>query len=152
MTDVTNPDRRVVLVTGPPAAGKNHYVSDHAAPDDVVIDFDHIARELGSPSRHDHPPDIRAAAREVMAARDAEAGKATSGTWWVIRGAPHPAERALLAEGIQATEIVVVATPPDVAKRRAADDGRPAWTPHAIDRWWKRYKPLRDPRERVVTP
>lgn len=37
----------IVLVMGPPAAGKTTYVRQHAEPGDVVIDYDAIAQALG---------------------------------------------------------------------------------------------------------
>jgi AAA domain-containing protein len=41
------PNCRVVLVCGPPGAGKSTYVQAHAADDDCIIDLDAIAKEYG---------------------------------------------------------------------------------------------------------
>lgn len=41
------PRCRVMLVCGPPAAGKTTYVARHASRDDIVIDLDAIAKEWG---------------------------------------------------------------------------------------------------------
>jgi hypothetical protein len=43
------------LVVGPPGDGKTTYVAEHAAPSDLVIDYDQIALALGTggqPSAH----------------------------------------------------------------------------------------------------
>lgn len=39
---------RIVLVTGPPAAGKTTYANEQAGPLDVVVDYDAISQALGS--------------------------------------------------------------------------------------------------------
>lgn len=137
-------ERRVVLVAGPPAAGKNTHVNKHKRPGDIVIDFDDICRRLGSNDKHDHAPEIRTKANRVMQDLDEWVSRRGYGTAWVIRSVPHPAERALLAQGIRATEVHVIATPADVAKARAERDGRPAWTAQVIDKWWRRYQPATD--------
>jgi hypothetical protein len=41
------PGCRVMLVCGPVAAGKSSYVKANRGPDDTVVDFDAIARDLG---------------------------------------------------------------------------------------------------------
>ncbi len=41
----------IVLVTGPPLAGKSTYVAANAGPNDFVVDYDAIATALGSDSR-----------------------------------------------------------------------------------------------------
>jgi hypothetical protein len=51
--DLARPDKlpkpncRVMLVCGPPGAGKSTYVRQYKAPDDIEIDLDKIAREHG---------------------------------------------------------------------------------------------------------
>ncbi|MFJ5231029.1 AAA family ATPase [Kitasatospora sp. NPDC088391] len=60
----------LVVVVGPPAAGKSTYIEQHAAPGDIVIDFDRLAVALappGAPS-HDHGWHLRNVA---LRARDA---------------------------------------------------------------------------------
>lgn len=143
--------RRVVLVAGPPAAGKTRYVAERKRPGDVVVDFDQLCRWLGSDSDHDHSPEIREKGRRALQAADEWVASRTYGTLWVIRQAPHAAERALLAQGIGATEVHVLAVPRATAKERAAADGRPAWTGRAIDRWWNRYSRSNDPIEQEIT-
>jgi len=41
------PNCRVLMVCGPVAAGKSTYVRNNAEPDDIIIDFDAIAKEMG---------------------------------------------------------------------------------------------------------
>lgn len=49
----------LTVVMGAPCSGKSTYVREHAAPGDIVIDFDVLAQALGSPDAHDHPTHIR---------------------------------------------------------------------------------------------
>ena len=57
------------VVCGPPAAGKTTRAGEIAARSGgEVIDFDVIARQLGSPDEHDHPEGVKAAVEAVVAA------------------------------------------------------------------------------------
>lgn len=88
----------VVIVTGPPAAGKSTYVREHATADDLVIDMDRIARALMpfDPVRtHEYPDHIRHVA---ITARKAAIGRATRlrerVTVWLIHALPTPDDLA----------------------------------------------------------
>jgi predicted kinase len=144
--------RRVVLVCGPPAAGKTTWVAERAAPDDRVVDLDAICRRLGSPHRFNHPQTIREQARRVRAAEETQVARMSSGTAWVIRTMPDPQRRTQHAAALGATEIVVLAADAATAKAHAADDDRPAWTAGVIDRWWDRYRPSTSRLERELSP
>lgn len=48
---IPKPACKVMLVCGPPAAGKTTYVREHACKGDIIIDVDTIAAELGFFSR-----------------------------------------------------------------------------------------------------
>lgn len=128
----------VILVCGPPAAGKSTWVKERAKPGDQIIDYDEIAQSLGSPDRHDHPEEIRKAARRAREAMEAEAAK-RAGRTWVIRSLPDAADRQRVAEQLSASQVVVLATPEEECLRRAAADNRPDWTSEVITSWWRRY-------------
>jgi predicted kinase len=130
-----------VLVCGPPAAGKSTWVAEQASDGDTVIDFDRLCRDLGSPDRFDHPKDVKDRAHALRAALERHVAGMESGTAWVIRSAADPAQRRSLADALRATETVVITTPAEQARARAAADDRPAWTGRAIDRWWSLYQP-----------
>jgi 5-methylcytosine-specific restriction protein A len=126
----------VTLVCGPPCAGKTTYVAEHAAADDEVIDYDQIARDLGSPSDHDHPAEMRDQI-EAEVLRRIDALTPTSSAW-VIRSLPEADRRSVLAAQLDA-DVVVIDPPLDVLIARAAD--RPAWTVDAIRQWKRRHSP-----------
>jgi 5-methylcytosine-specific restriction endonuclease McrA len=98
--------RQVILVAGPPCAGKTSYVQANARPGDHVLDQD----QLGARAMADA---LRAVATM------------TTGTAWVIRCSPGPTRRAAFARQLGATDVVLLL--PD----RATLDGRAAHRPGA---------------------
>jgi 5-methylcytosine-specific restriction protein A len=85
------PTCRVRLICGPPAAGKSTYVRDHAAPADIVIDLDTIARQLGM-GRH-RPDSARTLLLERNQRLAALAHEPSNRTAWVIVTAPSKRTR-----------------------------------------------------------
>ncbi|MFD3352749.1 AAA family ATPase [Streptomyces fradiae] len=130
---------RVTLVCGPPCSGKTTYVREHAAPGDLVVDWDALAQALGSPHPWAHPAPLTpfiAEARDAVIARldrrhDVERA-------WIIATAPRETDRARLAP--DGAAVVVLATPEDECVRRARRDERPADTIDAIESWWRTYR------------
>lgn len=51
----------LIVITGPPCAGKTHWVMEKAGPQDIVIDFDRLAVALAGPGAdsHQHPKHLR---------------------------------------------------------------------------------------------
>lgn len=92
--------RRVVLITGPPAAGKTTYAQSHAQPGDTILDQD----EIGAAR-------MRAALNQLST---------TPGTTWVIRCAPGPTTRRHLADQLGA-EIMHLVDDERVITRRAVE-------------------------------
>lgn len=127
--------RRVVLVVGPPAGGKSTWVGQRADEGDTVVDFDAIARHLGS--RHAHRHDSGVTARAIVEQKRRERGVAgmRDGTAYVIRVASDPAERALLAVRLKVSEVRVIDPGRDVVKSRLRD--RPESAGHEVDRWYR---------------
>jgi predicted kinase len=128
--------RRVVLVCGPPCAGKSTYVREHAKPGDLVIDYDDLAQRIEPGSRWDYSPMTRGAVRYQRQQLERQALTMTDGTAWVIRTAADPTRRWLHSQAVRATDVVVLDPGRDTAHARARADGRPAWTTDAIDRWY----------------
>lgn len=132
--------RSVVLLAGPPCAGKTTKAKQMATPDMQIVDFDAIARELGSPSRYDHgawiaPTDAEVKRLIVAISTDDEAQAI------VIRAVPNPADRAELAAQLRATQVIVINPGRDACYQRARTDHRPARTWRAIAAWYHRYAP-----------
>jgi hypothetical protein len=121
--DLPKPGCRVVLVCGPPAAGKSSYVEAHASPGDLIIDLDLLARERGY--GRERPADVTG---ELLRERNARlAALATvppDRTAWVIIGAPSASLRAWWCEtlGVQPDDLIVLAPPREELRRRIMND------------------------------
>jgi 5-methylcytosine-specific restriction protein A len=136
------PTCRVMLVCGPPAAGKSTYVRDHAVPGDIVIDLDTIARQLGMGR---HRPD---AARILLLERNqrlaALAHEPGNRTAWVIVSAPNKRTRQwwCSALGVMPNDMVLlVPTRTELCQRVKNDPDRQDVIDlhlQLIDRWLAR--------------
>lgn len=132
---------RVVLLCGPPCSGKTTLAHRLAHAGDAVLDYDDIARDLGSPVQWSHPEPWRTMAEQAMQAQIAtHAAHPTPGTAYVIRTAPRAAQRARLAHQWAAT--VYLLNPGEAeCRRRAVKAQRPSGTNRAIGVWYHRYSP-----------
>lgn len=127
----------ITIVCGAPCSGKSTYVEQHAGPDDLVVDHDALAQELGSARTHNHHAMYaRAAERWVEDILD---DLPTDRDVWIIRSLPSAEYRAELADRIQADRIVVVITDLDDLHQRAQARPNPAATIRVIDWWMSNY-------------
>lgn len=141
---------RIVCLCGPPCAGKTTLARLLTQPGDVVLDYDDLARELGSPALWRHPEPYRTQAEHTM--QDAITHAYTTpgtGTAWLLRTAPRAPQREALAHRWQAT--VYLLNPGErECRRRAKRDQRPSGTGRAVSDWYHTYRPWvgdRDPGE-----
>lgn len=132
--------RRVVLVCGPPCAGKSTYVEQNASPGDAVVDFDRIAMEMGSRSQWDHSPVVRGRAVHEQQRRERQVAGMQSGTAWVIRTAARGSQRRSLARLLRADEVVLLDPGRHVVQARARTE-RPPGTLAAIADWYADFTP-----------
>lgn len=123
----------VTVVAGAPCSGKSTYVERHARPGDAVIDFDVIARDLGSPDDWQHQEPWKTAAQDEMAAQIAAIGDEDA---WIIRTDPTVA--ASVAEALGG-RLIVLDPGEAVCLERAAY--RPSGTRRVIRLWyWQRRR------------
>lgn len=118
-------------VCGPPAAGKTTYVAAHAAPDDLVIDLDQIREQYGDPEL----------ARSVRSLMETGAAQYERGDVWIIRTLADPQARVDHAKRVGAEEVIVLATPEELATQRARGRGQGEDMDEPISRWWANYSP-----------
>jgi hypothetical protein len=122
-------------VCGPPCAGKTTYVLERAAPGDLVVDHDLIARDLGSMSSHSHGQGIRNLAEWWVRTYLAEIEAGMHPNAWVVRTLAFAHRRAQLAERLGA-QVVLLDPGVEVCRERAQLRPRPETTVYAINRWY----------------
>lgn len=137
----------LIIVTGPPAAGKTTYVAEHAKPGDIRIDLDHIANTLAGKSvdNHEHAPHIFAVAK---AARQAAIDAAITQDCdvWLIHTKPTPKQLDDYRD-LGATLRVVDPGKDVVMKRCKAE--RPKGSLFAAAKWYdQQTKPKKSTHER----
>lgn len=131
---------RVILLCGPPCAGKTTLAEQLAQPGDQVLDLDIIARELGSPARWVHPEPYRTQAEQRIRELMRQLPGTGPGTAYVIRSLPNPQHRAITAKMIKAIRCIVLNPGQAECIRRATVDGRPPTTVDAIADWYNHYR------------
>ena len=124
----------VTVVVGPPCAGKSTYVGARMAEGDVAVDYDLLARALGSRRAHEAPRPVadvafhaRAAAVDRVLSRGYDA--------WIIHARPSPADVARYrSEGCR---LVLLDPGMGECLRRCGADGRPPGTAERIAGWYE---------------
>lgn len=127
----------LIVVTGPPAAGKSTWVREHAKKADLVIDYDRIAQALTlADPTHDHAPHVRSIALEARTAAIARAMRYVGQVdVYVIHTAiPAPAMRLYRRHR---TRIVTVDPGEDVVLARCEKE-RPEWALAVARQWYAR--------------
>ncbi|WP_435583369.1 hypothetical protein [Amycolatopsis thermoflava] len=125
----------VILVAGPPCAGKNYYVDQHRRPGDVVLDQDDIGPQ---------------AFNEAVATLERE--------WpihrtWVIRCCGGHTARTRFAQRIRASDVVLLTPPEDVLLTRARQRPQPHRHAKAVRYWLAQEArdPAPEPQPRPMT-
>lgn len=123
----------LTVICGPPCAGKSTYARAHARVGDVVVDYDALARALGSDRAHEAPV---AVADVAYAARDAAISRLLAKGWpgWVIHSSPSAAQAVAYRDA--GARVVLVDPGIDECLRRCDADRRPAGTRERIERWY----------------
>lgn len=123
---------RLVLVVGPPGAGKSTLVRERAGPDDVVVDYDVIAEALGQRVSHSSVPSDAAKAARGAVLNKLRRGEIDAPRAWIVSANP-------VAESLfPFHEVVVVDPGRDVVLSRVEGAGRPAGWVGLVDDWYRR--------------
>lgn len=122
---------RIVLVVGPPGAGKSSLVEAEAGPADVVVDYDRLLDALGPaiPRGGDQRHDVTMAARNAVLSKIRK-GDVDAETIWIISTNP-------LAEDLfPHHEVRLVDPGRDQVVAQAGAAGRPPSFVAVIDDWY----------------
>lgn len=130
----------LIVVCGPPAAGKSSYVQAHAKAADIVIDLDVITRALsgpGAPQWNQDPTILRVAHRARFAAIEEAIALRDKVTTWLIHTNPSP--KALVKYKRVEARIVTVDPGQDIVMQRI--DAMRDPTMRAVATRWYRHRP-----------
>jgi hypothetical protein len=136
----------VVVVCGPPAAGKSTYVAEHAKHGDVTIDLDRLARAVMATepdATHEYPDHVRHVA---IAARKSAIRTATRlrerVTVWLIHALPTPEDLAEYRG--MGWQLVTIDPGREVVEQRARTMRPEAMMRH-VDSWYAQLSTLMQP-------
>lgn len=143
--DVSQPEKKVFLVTGAPGAGKTTYVRNKKQPGDLILDLDALAAALhGITTPH---PDYEPVMDAVLAAREAVYSviENRKGRWdraFVITSAPDPRKVDALATRLGATVITMQTTKQKCIEQIQNDPTRemPDNDLRLVDEWYTMNK------------
>ena len=140
--------KSVVIVYGPPLAGKSTFVRENKAPDDLVIDLDAIASAISFNPLYDK---VDALKNNMFAVKNLliDNIKTKYGYWrtaWIIGGYPNSFERERLAKELNAECVLVEATEQECVNRlyNIKDYRRnklDEWEKYIKD-WFQTYTPI----------
>lgn len=137
--------REVLLVYGPPLAGKTSWVREAKSDGDLVVDLDSIWSCVTGLPRYVKPPKLRGV---VFKIRDQllDMIKHRFGKWtkaYIIGGYPNTGERERLINELNATPVFIEATQEECLERlENTTDGRNVdeWADYIAD-WFGRFTP-----------
>lgn len=146
----------LVIVSGPPCAGKTTYIQQRAAPGDVVIDLDGIMRRINPAYQHWAASLNAELLNKAIRVRNAMLGslaRQTNGRAWFIVSAPSRAERDWWRAKLGG-EVLLLHPGAEECKRRAIARGTPKAI-DGVDKWeasskapWAPTKPA--PRKQAI--
>ncbi|MFD4258225.1 hypothetical protein ACFWR9_11490 [Streptomyces sp. NPDC058534] len=148
MADTRSPGLEIVLVAGPPCAGKNRYISEHADPDDLILDLDALSEAMSLAGTYEF---IDAHLPIVTEARDAALERLLLGNHqvrrcWIISTAPERKRRAYYRDRYGARSVVLWWSE-ETCLLRAMNERPPQWQEY-VRRWFDRYE--QDPADEVL--
>lgn len=128
----------LIVVTGPPAAGKTTYVAERAKPGDIRIDLDHIANTLAGVDvdNHEHEAHILTVAKAARQAAIDTAIKQDCDVWLIHT---NPSSKQLNDYQAQGAIIHTIDPGKDVVMKRCKAE-RPKGSLFAAAKWYDQHQ------------
>jgi predicted kinase len=143
----------VVVLIGPPAAGKSTYLAEHAKPSDIQVDMDAIARALmpvPPDSTHLYPEHVRHVAIKARAAAVHHATRLRERcTVWLIHAIPKPDDLADYKR--MGWQVITIDPGRDVVESRVRTM-RPQIMQQQVARWYATYGAAATVKAPGITP
>ena len=150
---VFNQHCEVIVVCGPPGAGKTHYIQQHWQRGDLIIDLDRIVPALTLDAYIQEPQHLLKFAWSMRDAAIKHAVRAANyARLWIAETAPSRTRRDYLRLTLNAHIIVLTTTRARcIANTNQQSTGRKSidWAP-LIDDWFKQYTPA--PGDELIDP
>lgn len=132
----TTCNTEIILVVGPPASGKSHYVRQHMTYGDCVVDIDELVRALSLNQLRDNAENIIGVALEIRSAIITAAIGKVARVWVIATGSTQDSRQRALGSH-NAHQTIVMTTSRAECKARALErTGYPEWE-HLIDEWFQ---------------
>ena len=122
------------VVLGPPVAGKSEYVKSHAKNGNVIVDYDLIAKAMGSRVAHDSTGSVRIVALESRKTAIERILRGLDDDAWIIH--TNPQSEVMQAYVDAGAKFTMLDPGKNEALRRARAGERPASTIDAIEAWY----------------
>ena len=135
--EMNQDERQVVLVYGPPCAGKSTLVKESSRRGDLVLDRDAIHQALSNLGTHDRDQDISQMV-EIVWENMLRNIPLFRGDVWIISSAPKKSDRDSMGHVVSRNQLVFADR--DTCLQRARDERPEAWLTY-IDRWFNNYEP-----------
>lgn len=125
---------QIKIILGAPCSGKSNYVDSKAQPDDVRIDYDRIAKAIGSSVEHESTGAVRDIALSMRWTAIYKILDGIESDAWVIHTAP---DEGLIAKYSEAgAQFIMLDTTEEECISRAKNDNRPEGTIEVIQKWF----------------
>lgn len=139
-----SPSSRVVVVTGPPGAGKAALVGSWFRAGDLIVDVDRLFTAISGLEIYEKPGALLGFALEARDALLRRLAKPSAvSRAWIIAGAPSSGERDRFERSLSA-QVLVLETPTAECLKRLAKDprraGKVALLEPIVRDWWTVYR------------